>query len=128
MPYTVLIIEDEIMLAKNMTAYLERHGYTVTAVLTGEEGLEQLDTFRPDMVLLDYQLPKMNGLEVLERLRSRAQPIKAIMITGQGNREVAAKALQAGAYEYRSKPLALSDLKLLLDKALGVQPFEQALS
>ena len=87
MPGSVLIIEDEATLAKNMLRYLQREGYRVTAVASGEEGLAQLDTFCPDVVLVDYRLPRMNGLEVLEQLQHQARRVKTIMITGQGNRD-----------------------------------------
>jgi two-component system, NtrC family, response regulator AtoC len=119
MSHSVLIIEDEVTLAKNMKRYLERQGYEVAAVGSGEEGLAQLETFRPDMVLVDYRLPKMNGLQVLEFLQRQARKIRAIMITGQGNREVAVQALTAGAYRYAAKPLSLSDLRLLVEEAIG---------
>jgi CheY-like chemotaxis protein len=128
MPHTVLIIEDETILARNMRSYLERQGYAVTAVATGEQGLTQLETFRPDVVVLDYQLPQMDGLEFLACLRGREKPIKAIMVTGQGNPEVADRAQQAGAYAYRSKPLPLSELKGLVEEALGTQRPREVLS
>lgn len=119
MSHAVLIIEDEATLARNMETYLRRHGYSVTTVSSGEEGLAQLDACRPDVVLLDYQLPRMNGLEVLVRLQNRERRIPAIMITGQGSRDVADQALMAGVYAYRSKPVALSDLSGLVAGALG---------
>lgn len=118
MPYTVLIIEDEATLARNMKTYLQRQGYEVVAVRTGEEGLAQVSESRPDMVLLDYHLPKMNGIEFLEQLRKLGRQIKTIMITGQGNSDVAGQAIIAGACRYLSKPLALSDLKIVVEQAL----------
>lgn len=128
MAQSVLIIEDEETLARNMRSYLERQGYTVLAVETGEQGLGQLETFRPDLVVLDYRLPRMDGLEVLARLHGRERPIKSIMVTGQGNPEIADRARQAGVYAYRSKPLALSELKGLVDEALGTGRFDELLS
>jgi two-component system, NtrC family, response regulator AtoC len=128
MPHAVLIIEDEATLAKNMKTYLQRQGYEVEAVATGEDGLTQFDTFRPDLVLIDYQLANMSGLEFLERVRVRDRNVKTIMITGQGNTDIAVKAMKAGAYDYLAKPLALSELKILLDKALGEQRMEETLS
>lgn len=119
MPGSVMIIEDEVTLAKNMLRYLQREGYRVTAVGSGEEGLAQINSFCPDVVLVDYRLPRMTGLEVLERLKHQDRHVKTIMITGQGNRDVAVKALMGGAYRYASKPLALSDLKLLVEEAIG---------
>ena len=119
MPPAVLIIEDEATLAKNMHTYLTQHGYEAAVAGSGEAGLAQLDTFRPDCVLLDYQLPQMSGLEVLARLRRLDPQLKTIVITGQGTVDVAVQAMKAGAYDYLAKPLALSELTRLIEKALG---------
>jgi two-component system, NtrC family, response regulator AtoC len=119
MPQAVLIIEDEATLAKNMQTYLTRHGYEAAVAGTGEAGLAQLDTFRPDCVLLDYQLPRMSGLEVLARLHAQDRQLKVIVITGQGSVDVAVKAMKAGAFDYLPKPLALSEMHRLIEKALG---------
>jgi two-component system, NtrC family, response regulator AtoC len=122
MSHSVLIIEDEVTLAKNMKIYLQRQGYDVAVAPSGEEGLEQFDTFHPDLVLLDYRLPRMNGLDVLNEIQSHTKPVKTIMITGHGNHDIAMQARQAGAYEYRSKPMPLSDLARLVESALGTPP------
>ena len=87
-----------------------------------------MDAFRPDLVLLDYHLPKMSGLELLDRLRSRDKRIKAILLTGQGNVEIAVKAMKAGAFDYLAKPLALTELKLAVEKAIGEERIEGTLS
>jgi DNA-binding response OmpR family regulator len=119
MARAVLIVEDEGILVKNLTRYLEREGFETQAVSSGEQGLPMLDSFRPDAVLLDYNLPGMNGLEVLRRIRERDPQVKVIMITGHGNVQVAVDAMKAGASDYLSKPLVLSELKLLLDSVLA---------
>jgi two-component system, NtrC family, response regulator AtoC len=124
----ILIIEDEAVLAKNIKTYLERHGYEAVSVATGEEGLEKLEAFLPDVVVLDYHLPNMNGLEVLARLRSVSPDVKVIMITGHATVEVAVQAMKGGAYDYLSKPVVLSELKLLVDRALGQERVEKTLS
>lgn len=128
MPCAVLIIEDEATLAKNMAKYLSRHGHEVRVAATGEEGLAQLDEFKPDVVLTDNHLPGMRGLELLSRIRQRDAHIKLIMITGHGNVQTAVDAMKAGAYDFLSKPVALSELKLLLDKAAGQERIEEVLS
>jgi len=128
MPHAVLIIEDEATLAKNMETYVARHGYEVRLAESGEQGLEQIAEFKPDVVLTDYRLPGINGLEVLSRIRKIDSQIKLIMITGQGNVAIAVDAMKAGAYDYLSKPVVLSELKLLLDRAVGQERLEEALS
>ena len=128
MAFAVLIIEDERVLAKNLTTYLAREGYEAEAVESGREGLARIDSFHPDMVLLDYSLPDMNGLEVLAALRASRNRTKVIMITGHGSIEVAVQAMKEGAYDYLSKPVALGEIKLLLDKACKSERLEGALS
>jgi two-component system response regulator AtoC len=128
MPHAVLIIEDEPTLGKNMMNYVGRHGYETRLAESGERGLQELDEFKPDVVLIDYNLPGVNGLEVLDRIRKADSQIKLIMITGHGSVQVAVDAMKAGAYDYLSKPVILSELKLLLERALGQGRLEEALS
>jgi two-component system response regulator AtoC len=128
MTRAVLIIEDELVLAKNIKTYLERHDYEAVAVHSGEDGIEKLEAFLPDVVVLDYHLPKMNGLEVLSHIRSKIPEIKVIMITGNATVEVAVQAVKAGAYDYLAKPVVLGELKLLVDRALGQERVEKTLN
>ena len=128
MSNAILIIDDEATLAKNVKTYLARHGYEAQAAASGEEGLAQLDHFKPDVVLLDFQMEGMNGLDVLRRIRAEAPHIKVIMLTGHGGVEVAVEAMKAGAYDYLTKPVVLGELKRLLDKAVGQDRLESALS
>jgi len=128
MSLAVLIIEDEPRLAKNIETYLNRCGFAAEKAATGAQGLKEVENFKPDIVLLDFRLPDMDGLEVIERLRRLDPRIKVIMITGEGTVEVAVAAMKAGAYDYLSKPLVLSELKLLLEKVSGQERLEGALN
>jgi len=128
MRYGILVIEDESTLARNLKRYLERHGYAVRTAETGEQGLAELGEFGPDVVLLDYNLPGLDGLEVLHRIRGEDPQLKVILITGHGSVELAVEAMKAGAWDYVSKPLVLGELKLLVDKAVGQERLEGALS
>lgn len=119
MSQAVLIIEDERVLARTMGKYLGQHGYEVLRAASGQEGLDALPTFLPDAVILDFNLPAgMDGLEVLKRIRMQDSGIKVIMVTGHGNVRVAVDAMKAGAFDYLSKPVILSELKLVLDRAM----------
>ena len=124
----ILVIEDESTLANNIKTYLNRHGFDVHVASNGGEGLKELEPFKPDIVLLDINLPDLNGLEVLAQLRSHDARIKVIMITGERDAQVAVSAMKAGAYDYLNKPLILNELKLILEKATGQQRMEGALN
>jgi two-component system, NtrC family, response regulator AtoC len=128
MSYGVLVVEDEQTLAKNVGAYLQRYGYEVRIATDGETALAELESYRPEAVVLDFNLPGMTGLELLTRVRSFDPQICVIMVTGHGSEQVAVDAMKAGAYDYLSKPVVLSKLKLVLDKALGEERREQELS
>lgn len=120
MGYGVLLIEDEAILAKKIAKYLTKNEFEVRLAGTGQDGLDALSQFLPDAIILDFNLPgELNGLDVLERIHSFDAGIKVIMVTGQGNVRLAVDAMKAGAYDYLSKPIVLSELKLLLDRAIS---------
>ncbi len=128
MPHSVLIIDDEATLAKNIKTYLSRRGYDARAVGCGKDGLATLQEFKPDLVLLDYDLPDIDGLDVLRQIRAIDKQVKVIMLTGKGGVQLAVDAMKIGAHDYLSKPVSLNELKLLLDKAMGQTRLEGALA
>jgi len=128
MSHAILVIEDETVLGKNILTYLERYGYEVRLAASAEEGLSLLDSVRPDAVLLDFNLPGINGLEALARIQAFDPSIRVLMLTGHGNVEMAVDAMKAGAFDFLTKPVALSKLRLLLDKAIGDMRRDSALS
>ena len=119
MATAILIVEDELTLAKNIATYLQRAGYDAAVASSGEESLRQLESFRPEVVLLDYALPGINGIEVLRRIKAFDAAIPVIMMTGHGSELVAVEAMKAGAADYLVKPLVLSELRLRLERILG---------
>ena len=128
MSLSVLLIEDETTLAKNICAFLVRYDYDVRIATTAEAGLAELDAFKPDIIVLDFNLPGMNGLEALTKIRAIDSQIKVIMITAHGSIDLAVEAMQAGAYHFITKPIALGKLRLMLEKAIQDQRRDQALS
>ena len=125
---SVLIIEDEAVLAKNIATYLRRLNHEVKHADTGETGLILVEAERPDVVILDYNLPGIDGLELLSRIHAIDPVIKTIMATGQGNEQLAVDAMKAGAYDYLTKPLVLGKLKVVLDKIVGEARLGQELN
>ena len=123
----ILIVEDESTLAKNMCRYLENAEFEVQATDTGEKALEKLESYKPDIVLLDYRLPDTNGLKLLDQIRVVDSRIRVIMITGEGNTQLAVQAMKTGAYDYLAKPVILKELKILLTKIAGQERLVGAL-
>ncbi len=78
--------------------------------------------------MLDLGLPDGDGLELLKTLCERSQPTKVIVLTGHGSVQTAVEAMKAGAFDYLSKPIALSELKLAIEKAAGQERLEGTLS
>jgi DNA-binding NtrC family response regulator len=123
----ILIVEDEQTLAKNMRRYLENAEFEVEVASSGNQALEALEQFKPDVILLDYRLPDIDGVELLARLRHLDARTRIIMITGEGNIQVAVQAMKAGAYDYLTKPVVLKELRLMLEKLEGHERLEGAL-
>jgi two-component system, NtrC family, response regulator AtoC len=124
----ILIIEDEVVLAKNMRTFLERSGFEVRCAESAEDGLAALEVFRPDVVLLDFNLQGMDGLQALTRIRTFDAAIQVIMVTGHGSVEIAVDSMKAGALDFLTKPVALSKLRLLIERATENTQREVALS
>jgi two-component system response regulator AtoC len=115
---TVLIVDDEEVLAGAMGDYLGRHGYDVNVKSTGEEALQLIEKEPPDIVVLDYRLPRLDGLEVLRRIKESRPEIEVIMLTAHGSVQGAVEAMKLGAYDFLGKPLDLEELRLVVAKAL----------
>jgi two-component system response regulator AtoC len=116
--HAVLIIEDEEILGRNMLHYLKRAGFDAHLATTAMKGLELHESMRPDVVVLDYHLPDMDGLQALERMRALDPQSRVIMLTGHGSVELAVQAMRAGTIDFLTKPVALSQLKVRLELAI----------
>ncbi|UUZ67522.1 sigma-54 dependent transcriptional regulator [Polaromonas sp. P2-4] len=127
MSQVILVVEDEGVLAKNIAIYLERTGFEVRLAATAEQGLAMIEEIRPDAIVLDFNLPGMDGLAALARIRELDAAIPVLMMTGYGNVELAVEAMKAGAYDFLTKPVALSKLRLVLEKAFSQTRRDRAL-
>ena len=128
MEHSILIVEDDEKLAENIQTYLERKNYEAWVCHSAEEALEFLKTQQPDVLLSDHSLPGITGLELVDQVHRSAPQIKLLMMTGYGNIEDAVAAMKAGAFHYLTKPVALAELKMMIDKALEAQRIEHKLS
>ncbi|MEV0741489.1 response regulator transcription factor [Streptomyces sp. NPDC050549] len=101
----VLLIEDDRAVREGVQLALRRQGHDVAAAGTGEDGLEQLRSFRPDVVVLDLMLPGMSGLDVCRRIRGVEDQVPIIMATARGDDVDIVIGLEAGADDYVVKPV-----------------------
>lgn len=108
----VLVVEDEEALAQLLKYNLEKEGYRVSVAEDGEEALILVDEANPDLVLLDWMLPKVPGIEVCRRLRARndARNIPIVMLTARGEESERVRGLDMGADDYVVKPFSTQEL------------------
>ena len=105
----VLVIDDEAPIQRFVRAELEAQGYRVLVSGTGAEGLERVESDRPDLILLDIMMPGMDGFETLRRLRAFS-PAPVIMLTARGSDTDKVRGLQSGADDYITKPFNPEEL------------------
>lgn len=115
---TILIIDDERAIRKTLAEILGFEGYKIEEAADGEEGLAQFRQKLFDVVLCDIKMPKLDGLEFLEKARALNPDVPIIMISGHGNIDTAVEAVKKGAYDYISKPPDLNRLLITLRNAL----------
>ncbi|EDN70514.1 response regulator receiver protein [Beggiatoa sp. PS] len=109
----ILYIEDDIVTAARVQMQLYQRGYMVDLAMDGKEGLAKIEEKVYDIVAVDYHLPGMNGLQVLQNLANHSFKMPAIMITGAGNERVAVEAMKLGAGDYLIKDTDNHYLELL---------------
>ncbi len=113
----VLIIDDERAIRKTLTEILSYEGYKIDEAGDGEEGLKKFKEKAYDVVLCDIKMPKMDGIEFLEKARETNPDVPVIMISGHGTIETAVEAVKKGAYDYISKPPDLNRLLITIRNA-----------
>ena len=114
----ILIIDDEKSIRKTLSEILGFEGYAVDEAADGEEGLKKFSAKNYDVVLCDIKMPKLDGIEFLEKAKAHNADVPIIMISGHGNIDTAVEAVKKGAYDYISKPPDLNRLLITLRNAI----------
>jgi DNA-binding response OmpR family regulator len=114
----ILVIEDEPELARHVSRALIRHGHSATAQHDGASGLKAALVQPPDLVVLDLNLPGLDGFSVLAGLRQANSPARVLILTARGEVEHRVKGLNAGADDYLTKPFSMDELVARVE-ALG---------
>jgi DNA-binding NtrC family response regulator len=114
MPDSILLIDDDVLLLRSIGRFFEQHGWDVYRELSGEAGLATFERSLPDVVMLDLNLPGMDGLEVLQHLRGRDTAV--ILLTGDHDVAAAVKAIRDGAENFLVKPVELEHLLVVAER------------
>jgi DNA-binding NtrC family response regulator len=118
---SILIIDDEKAIRKTLAEILSYEGYKIEEAADGEEGLKKFSSTTFDVVLCDIKMPKMDGIEFLEKARELNPDVPIVVISGHGNIETAVEAVKKGAFDYISKPPDLNRMLITLRNALDKQ-------
>ena len=113
----VLIVEDEENERTGLAELVSSWGYTAETAADGQEGYEKVAAWLPSIVITDLKMPRLGGMELLERIAGDSQTIAVIVVTAQGTIDSAVQAMRIGAYDYISKPIDTSRLRTILQNA-----------
>ncbi|HUJ59400.1 MAG TPA: sigma-54 dependent transcriptional regulator [Kofleriaceae bacterium] len=120
----LLVVDDDVPSCRLLAAVFHREGIEVVSAHDGRAGLARFEEVEPDAVLLDLQLPELDGIEVLVRLRERAPHTPVVMLTADRELKTAVRAIQLGAFDYLSKPIDQDELVLVVRRALERRALE----
>jgi DNA-binding NtrC family response regulator len=113
----ILIVEDEENERTGLAELISSWGYRTETARDGVEGLEKVEQWTPSIVITDLKMPRMGGLELLEKLAEQTQAMAVIVVTAQGTIDSAVQAMRAGAYDYITKPIDTQRLRSMLQNA-----------
>lgn len=113
---SILVVDDEKTSRDTLGKLLEREGYEVDCAANGHEALEKLKHHHVDCVLSDIKMPGLDGIGLLELIKSKYPDIYVIMVTAHGEVDVYLESANLGAYDFVHKPIKFEELKLVLKK------------
>src|SRR5450755_2264867 len=123
----VLIVEDELHALLGLAELVSGWGYRTETARDGVEGLERAQAWQPGIIVTDLKMPRMDGIELLERLADLKQNHAVIVLTAQGSIERAVEAMKMGAYDFIQKPIDPTRLRTILANASRQRETELAL-
>lgn len=115
----ILFVEDSKDTLQNYSTYFKRHFKYFESAIDGLEAYKKYQTFKPNIIFLDINIPKMDGIEVLKRIRKNDSDTKVIMLTAHSESKFVTKAIELGADKYLLKPVTREELKETLELVLS---------
>ena len=118
---SILLVDDERDLVFYTKLFLEEKGYEVTEAYDGQQALEVLETFRPDLVLLDVTMPRLSGWDVLKRMQEDPENVEipVLMLTARSEDADKARGWELGVTWYQTKPFELDELAMVIERILA---------
>lgn len=120
----VLIVDDDPTLVDFLKLLLDSEGYETFEAFDGRDALDQIEKVRPELVLLDYMMPNMHGLDVLRNVKENYLSSFVVMLTGKGSEQVAVECMKAGAADYLMKPFDNDNLLTVVRNVLRIRAVE----
>lgn len=117
----LLIVDDDLHMRKMLEAILESEGYSVTLAKSGPEAMAIMKEEQPSLVLLDYMMPGMNGLDVLKEIKKSHPQTDVIIVTGHGSEKISLEMMKSGAADYIQKPFSMDQLLNSISRVLSVR-------
>jgi DNA-binding NtrC family response regulator len=114
----ILVVDDDKHLADNLVEYLAKLGYQAVAAYGGKEAVERFEKENFHLVITDLMMPEMGGLEVLQAVKALDSRAIILVITGYGTIQSAVSAIKEGAYDFVPKPFKMSELEVIIGRAL----------
>jgi DNA-binding NtrC family response regulator len=123
----VLIVEDEENERTGMAELIRAWGYDTDTASDGVQGLEKVEDWNPGIVITDLRMPRMDGMQLLERIAAQPQPVAVILLTAQGSVDAAVSAMKTGAFDFIEKPVNPTRLRNILQNASRLRGAEREL-
>jgi two-component system response regulator HydG len=126
--HKILVVDDDNDMCLLLTRFLTRNGYTVASAGSGQAAMEWMKKNAPDLVLCDFRLDDMTGVQLLSKIKEMHPDAAVIIITGYSDVKDAVEVMKLGAYDYVTKPLFPDEILLTIKKALSEEPKESVVS
>ena len=120
----ILVVDDESLMREFLTESLLSHRYDVDSVESGTRAYEFMNTTSYDLILTDFKMPKITGIDVLKRARGKMPDCKVVIMTAYGTVENAVEAMKLGAFDYITKPFSLDEILIIIKRALDFKTLE----
>jgi two-component system, NtrC family, response regulator HydG len=121
----ILVVDDEPLIRHSLSELLTLSGYTVSSASNGKEALRLLKDYNTDVIITDIKMPEMDGRQLLKQIKSLSPETPVILVTGYGSIENAVEAMKDGAYDYITKPIVDSEIKIVLDRIIKQRQIQE---